>query len=84
MMTLELIYSSTAVNGIYGLISAIIILNNISVPSDEDSNVYSLFTGFAHLAAGLTCGLASLASGIAIGVSGDAGVRAFAEVSFQS
>merc|ERR1719199_442640 len=82
------------VNGIYGLISAIIILNNIAAPragaggsgangdddalddafySDPDkSNVYSLYTGFGHLSAGLCCGLASLASGMAIGMGGGA------------
>ena len=32
--------------------------------------------GFAHLGAGLSCGLSSLAAGLAIGVVGDAGVRA--------
>ena len=37
---------------------------------------YSAFLGFAHLAAGLCCGLSSLAAGITIGIVGDAGVRA--------
>ena len=37
---------------------------------------YSSYTGFAHLAAGLCCGLSGLAAGMAIGVVGDAGVRA--------
>lgn len=35
--------------------------------------------GYQFLAAGLACGLSSLASGLAIGVAGDAGVRAFAQ-----
>ena len=35
-----------------------------------------MFNGFKHLAAGLCCGLSSLAAGLAIGVAGDAGVRA--------
>ncbi len=37
---------------------------------------YPSFLGFAHLAAGLCCGLSSLAAGITIGIVGDAGVRA--------
>lgn len=37
---------------------------------------YSGFSGFAHLAAGLCCGLSALAAGFAIGIVGDAGVRA--------
>ena len=39
-------------------------------------SVYSLYTGFAHLAAGLCCGLSGMAAGMAIGIVGDAGVRA--------
>ena len=35
--------------------------------------------GYQFLAAGLACGLSSLASGLAIGVAGDAGVRAYAQ-----
>ena len=42
---------------------------------------YSAFTGFAHLAAGLACGLSGMAAGIAIGIVGDAGVRASAQQS---
>lgn len=37
---------------------------------------YSAFNGFGHLASGLSCGLSGLAAGMAIGVVGDAGVRA--------
>lgn len=36
---------------------------------------YYLFDGYAHLASGLSCGLAGLAAGMAIGIVGDAGVR---------
>ena len=32
--------------------------------------------GYKHLASGLCCGLSSLAAGLAIGICGDAGVRA--------
>lgn len=37
---------------------------------------YSAYNGYRHLASGLCCGLSSLAAGLAIGVAGDAGVRA--------
>jgi V-type H+-transporting ATPase 16kDa proteolipid subunit len=63
------------VNGIYGLITAIIVLNQIVSPMAGGLHQYSLFTGFAHLAAGLCCGLGGLGSGMAIGIAGDAGVR---------
>ncbi len=45
-------------------------LGGVGVPQ------YPSFLGFAHLAAGLCCGLSSLAAGITIGIVGDAGVRA--------
>jgi ATP synthase subunit C len=35
--------------------------------------------GYKQLASGLTCGLSSLAAGFAIGIVGDAGVRANAQ-----
>merc|ERR1712127_165061 len=62
--------------GIYGLIIAVIIANQVALPVGNKPK-YSAFTGFAHLAAGLACGL----SGIAIGIVGDAGVRASAQQS---
>ena len=40
---------------------------------------YYYFDGYAHLASGLSCGLASLGAGMAIGIVGDAGVRANAQ-----
>ena len=61
--------------GIYGLIVAVILQGSITEPS-EGKVMYSSYTGFAHLAAGLCCGLSGLAAGMAIGVVGDAGVRA--------
>ncbi|CAO2181659.1 unnamed protein product [Urochloa humidicola] len=61
--------------GIYGLIVAVIVITGIN----PGSKPYYLFDGCAHLAAGLACGLSSLASGMAIGVVGDAGVRATAQ-----
>lgn len=40
---------------------------------------YSAYNGYKHLASGLCVGLSSLAAGLAIGVAGDAGVRANAQ-----
>jgi len=60
--------------GIYGLITAVIINGKIEEPSQ-----YSQFSGYAHLSAGLVVGLSALAAGLAIGVVGDAGVRANAQ-----
>jgi V-type H+-transporting ATPase proteolipid subunit len=59
--------------GIYGLIIAVIISTNIT------PNGYTLFQGYAHLSSGLACGLSGLAAGMAIGIIGDAGVRANAQ-----
>lgn len=61
--------------GIYGLIVSVIIQGAVIEPQNGVAQ-YSLYTGFAHLAAGLTCGLSGLAAGMAIGIVGDAGVRA--------
>lgn len=61
--------------GIYGLIVAVILNGKIVKPEDGYTQ-YSQYSGFAHFAAGLCCGLSSLASGIAIGISADAGTRA--------
>merc|ERR1712006_76755 len=52
--------------GIYGLIIAVITQTKITTGA-----TYSLFNGFAHLA--------GLAAGMAIGIVGDAGVRATAQ-----
>lgn len=48
----------------------------VTTPSATGATKYSSFTGYAHLAAGLCCGLSGLAAGMAIGIVGDAGVRA--------
>ena len=40
---------------------------------------YTVYRGYKQLGAGLCCGLSSLASGLAIGVVGDAAVRANAQ-----
>jgi V-type H+-transporting ATPase 16kDa proteolipid subunit len=62
--------------GIYGLIVAVIIQGSISMPDSNGATKYSSFSGYAHLSAGLCCGLSSLAAGMAIGIVGDSGVRA--------
>ena len=58
--------------GIYGLIVAVILIQNMK------SN-YSQYLGWKHLASGLCCGLSSLGAGVAIGIAGDAGVRALGQ-----
>jgi V-type H+-transporting ATPase proteolipid subunit len=58
--------------GIYGLIISILLISQVQV-----KNGYSAYQGYAHLTAGLACGLSCLASGLCIGVVGDAGTRAF-------
>lgn len=67
-----------AILGIYGLVVAAILAGQITEPSDG-SNHYTSYAGFAHLAAGLCCGLACLSAGLAIGITGDAGVRAIGQ-----
>jgi V-type H+-transporting ATPase 16kDa proteolipid subunit len=62
--------------GIYGLIVAIIISGGISGPQNGVGNTYSQFTGWAHLSAGLCCGLSCLAAGGATGVAGETGIVA--------
>lgn len=59
--------------GIYGLIVAVIISNNIKTGS------YTLFQGFMHLGAGTAAGMASLAAGYAIGIIGDICCYAYAK-----
>jgi len=56
--------------GVYGLIISIILIGSIK------SGGYTHYKGYAHLASGLSMGLSSLGSGLAIGIVGDAGVRA--------
>ncbi|KAM4055291.1 ATP synthase subunit C domain-containing protein [Hirsutella rhossiliensis] len=54
---------------IYGLVASVIIVNNTMEKMPAH-------TAFLHLGAGLACGLCGLAAGFAIGIVGDAGVRA--------
>merc|ERR1719161_3067231 len=60
--------------GIYGLITSVIINGKLDPP-----DTYSQYSGYAYLGAGLTVGMSSLAAGLAIGIVGDAGVRANAQ-----
>ena len=74
----ELIFKSVVpvimagILGIYGLIAAVIM--NSKLKPDIDFTV-----GYRILSSGLCCGLSSLAAGLAIGIVGDAGVRANAQ-----
>ena len=63
------------VNGIYGLITSIVLMSAINKPHTSGMPTYTLYAGFAHLAAGLCCGLCGLASGMAIGICGGSAVR---------
>merc|ERR1719245_341981 len=84
----ELIFKSiipvvmSGILGIYGLIISVIISGSLkAVPYDEniqkaDTWAYNYALGYKQLASGLCCGLSSLAAGLAIGIVGDAGVRA--------
>ena len=55
--------------GIYGLIVAVILNTKIG---DDLTDA----KGYQYLASGLCCGLSGLGAGMAIGITGDAGVRA--------
>ena len=59
--------------GIYGVIVAVIMSGKIK---NEQTGTGKF--AFRMLGAGLACGLSALAAGLAIGVAGDAGVRAYA------
>lgn len=59
--------------GIYGVIIAVVIVSKIKAADLAEAD------GYKYFAAGLTCGLSALAAGLAIGVAGDAGVRAYAQ-----
>lgn len=72
------------VNGIYGLITSIILMGSISMPGEDGYNKYSLYTGCAHLAAGLACGLSGMGSGMCIGIAGDAAVRSCGAYEWES
>merc|ERR1712070_513841 len=60
--------------GIYGLITSVIINGKITSPQS-----FGAHQGYSGFTAGLVVGLSALAAGMAIGVVGDAGVRANAQ-----
>jgi V-type H+-transporting ATPase proteolipid subunit len=74
----ELIFKSVipvvmaGILGIYGLIVGVILNQKI------EANI-NFLNAYKLLGAGLCCGLSSLAAGLAIGIVGDAGVRANAQ-----
>jgi len=59
---------------IYGIIVSVLL--TVKIPK---TGAIQWKAGYQYLSAGLTCGLSGLASGLAIGVTGDAGVRAYAQ-----
>uniref|UniRef100_A0A7S1D611 V-type proton ATPase proteolipid subunit n=1 Tax=Cyclophora tenuis TaxID=216820 RepID=A0A7S1D611_CYCTE len=63
--------------GIYGLIVSVIIAQSISPPAATKSPRYSVYNAWAHLAAGLCCGVSCLAAGGTIGIIGEVGTQAF-------
>merc|ERR1711966_49008 len=69
--------------GIYGLIVAVLFNGDLKETSNAQlasgDCQYTAYRGYEQLGAGLCCGLSSLASGLAIGVVGDAAVRANAQ-----
>jgi len=56
---------------VYGLVVSVLIAGGLK-PGE-----YSLFAGFVHLGAGLSCGFTGMAAGYAIGIVGDSCVRAY-------
>ena len=68
--------------GIYGLIASIIMVYSsialsscftLVYPVNAAGTHYTSYSGYGHLAAGLSCGLSCLAAGLSIGIAGDAG-----------
>jgi len=57
---------------------AVVVGTKIKEPNGGNPQ-YTLFAAFGHLGSGLTGGLSGLAAGMAIGIVGDAGVRATAQ-----
>lgn len=53
---------------VYALVVSVLIAGDMSPPPGQH---YSLFSGFMHLACGLSVGLTGLAAGYAIGIVGD-------------
>ena len=62
--------------GIYGLIVAVIISGAAGGIAAQKTQNDAMNLGYKLFASGLCCGLSNLAAGFAIGITGDAGVRA--------
>ena len=62
--------------GIYGLIVAVLLVSAVDQPDNTGRSTYTWNTGFRHLASGLRVGMSGVGAGYAIGLVGDAGVRA--------
>ena len=60
--------------GIYGLIVAVILAQKLN-----SEGTIHVKKGYQYLGSGLCCGLTSFAAGIAIGIGGEAGVRALGQ-----
>ncbi|KAK6744321.1 hypothetical protein RB195_011177 [Necator americanus] len=60
---------------IYGLVVAVIVSGKVTAAGPE----YTVNQGFAQFGGGLVCGLCGLGAGYAIGIAGDAGVRALSQ-----
>jgi V-type H+-transporting ATPase proteolipid subunit len=60
--------------GIYGLIVAVILAQKLN-----GEGILPVKKGYQYLGSGLCCGLTSFAAGIAIGIGGEAGVRALGQ-----
>merc|ERR1712167_263917 len=58
-----------------GVLKPELVMKSI-IPVTKIGSTYTAKEGYAHLASGLCCGFSSLAAGLAIGIVGDAGVRA--------
>ena len=65
--------------GIYGIIVSVLLSSSVNGIETNANGGDGMKEGYRFFAAGLCCGLSALAAGLAIGVAGDAGVRAFAQ-----
>mmetsp|Transcript_33242 Transcript_33242/g.107488 ORF Transcript_33242/g.107488 Transcript_33242/m.107488 type:complete len:161 (+) Transcript_33242:36-518(+) len=63
--------------GIYGLIIAVIIANEVTTVAEHKPS-YTSFKAFAHFGGGIACGLSGLAAGLAIGIVGESLTQASA------
>lgn len=63
---------------VYALVIAVLISGELRPPPEK---YYSLFSGFMHMAAGLSVGMTGMAAGYAIGIVGDMGVRSYMQQS---